>query len=79
MKFDDDYKLMAISRRNAQTLLNKLDDDTSRHTIQKYIPDVGVVTLMIEEDDVHYGDGPAGAMHPDHDPGRTDGGPIEDA
>lgn len=76
MKFDPNWKVMTISRRNAATLLAKLDDPDSERTIQKLIPEVGLVTLKIEDDAEHYGEEPAGVMHPDHDPGRTDGGPI---
>lgn len=63
---------VTLSRRNLQTLLNKLDDPESKRTLVKD-GDGSRLVVTAEEDDVHYKDRPeggAGEVHPKHDPNR---------
>lgn len=46
-----------LSRRNLQTLLNKLDRPGSRRTLVR-ATDHGVLVVIAEDDDTHYGDCP---------------------
>jgi hypothetical protein len=51
-----------LSRRNLLSLLHKLEMEDSAFTIIKYTDD-GMVTLIAEPDEVHYGDRIPGTMH----------------
>lgn len=63
--------LVTLSRRNLQTLLNKLDDLDSLKTLIKVEPD-GHLVVVAEDDDTHYDrlEGGPGEVHPNHDPNR---------
>ena len=59
-----------LTRRNLQTLLNKLDRPESQRTIIKHdtvhpdYPCTAVTMVVALEDKDYYVDRPAGAMHP---------------
>ena len=55
---------VTLSRRNLLALLHKLDWEDSERTIAKSQDGI-LVTLVVEEDDEHYGDGEFGIMHPE--------------
>ncbi len=64
--------MVTLSRRNLQTLLNKLDDSESERTLMKR--DGGrLLVVTAEEDEPHYRNRPEGGpgeVHPKHDPDR---------
>ena len=58
---------IVLSRRNLQTLLNKLADPKSLKTIYMMVTQ-GNIYIRAEEDAVHYAHREPGEMHPDHVP-----------
>lgn len=79
MRFDPRFNTLFLSRRNLQTLLNKLDDPSSTCTLIEGSIEHGnerpPMRVIAQSDSAHYGSRPAGAV--DHDPGRDDNGPVE--
>lgn len=68
MKFeqinDKTFKL-EMTRRNLQSLLDKLDDPISARTLAKGIEPDDAMTIFVTavEDEAHYSDRPAGAVY----------------
>lgn len=58
---------VTLSKRNLQTLLNKLDRAESKRTIYKFTNE-GLVFVTAEDDATHYSDRTPGAMHPEDAP-----------
>ncbi len=53
-----------LSKRNLETLLHKIDEPDSERTITRRLNNGNMLIVSSEDNDTHYKDRPAGAMHP---------------
>ena len=67
----DNGARVTLSKRNLQTLLNKLEREDSHRTLFR-ITEAGNLVVVAEPDEKHYADRKPGAVHPADEPKKEE-------